>query len=396
MSNKIKVAHIGPHPEQHCGIARYYEFLSQALRANPEIDLSEFWVDEERSTQDERHLVSICQAIADHHYDIVHFQFADGTLRKNKSEGFIDFTEEHASLLSSSGKIVATLFELGPRLVSANRLPIDPAKATSEMKQRIRQSLMKQISLLLSVTSGVIIHTAEQRQQLVEDPVFDRIIQDRNILIEIMRQGGAYLPSDYFVQRSTFRKEMRSTYGISPDEIVLIHHGFVRPNKMRYDLLRILELRPNLVLLLAGGPRQQSHASFRDQLLKRAKEKSLRVICTDWVPKEDMPKVFAAADIALLPYDSGSDSNVLPTGLVYGLPTVTSDLFCFKTAKDRYGDCIAICNSQQDFEAKVLELVDDPSVRQRMSRATQRMRDLDSWNQIADKTVAFYHRILSR
>ena len=396
MLNKIRVAHIGPHPEQHCGISRYYEFLSQALREHPEVDLSEFWVEEARSTQDEKHLLSICQAVASHHCDITHFQFADGTFRKDKSEGFVDFTEDHASLLSMSGRVVVTLYELGPRLVSANRLPIDSAKATPEIKQRIRKSLTKQISLLLDVASGVIVHTEEQRQYLVEDLDFGRIVRDRKILIEIMRQGGAYLPSDFFAQRTALRSEMRSTYGISPDDIVLIHHGFVRPNKMRYDILPILELRPNLVLLLAGGPRQESHESFRDNLLIRAKEKSLRVICTDWVPKEDIPKVFAAADIAVLPYDSGSDSNVLQTGLVFGLPTVTSDLYCFKTAKDRYGDCIASCSSQQEFEEKVLELVDNPSIRDRMSKATQRMRDLDSWNAIADKTVEFYHKILSR
>jgi hypothetical protein len=223
MLNKIKVAHIGPHPEQHCGISRYYEFLSQALRDHPGVDLTEFWVEEVRSTQDERYFVSLCQKVASNYFDIVHFQFADGTFRKNNSEGFIEFTEEHAALLSSSGKVVVTLYELGPRLVSANRLPIDPAKATPELKQRIRQSLTKQISLLLNVTSGVIVHTEEQKQYLLETLDFGRIVQARKILVEIMRQGGAYLPSDYFVQRTALRTEMRNNYGISPDEIVLIH-----------------------------------------------------------------------------------------------------------------------------------------------------------------------------
>jgi hypothetical protein len=40
--------------------------------------------------------------------------------------------------------------------------------------------------------------------------------------------------------------------------------------------------------------------------------------------------------------------------------------------------------------------VDNPSIRDLMSKATQRMRDLDSWNAIADKTVAFYHKLLNR
>jgi glycosyltransferase involved in cell wall biosynthesis len=163
---------------------------------------------------------------------------------------------------------------------------------------------------------------------------------------------------------------------------------------MRYDILPILEQRPNLVLLLAGGPRQESHESFRTNLLNRAKEKNLRVICTGWIEKEDLPKIFAGSDIAVLPYDSGSDSNVLPTGLVFGLPTITSDLFCFKAAHDRYGDCIAICCSQPEFEATALDLIDNPAVRNRMSQATQRMRDLDSWNAIGDRTVEFYHKIL--
>jgi glycosyltransferase involved in cell wall biosynthesis len=396
LPNTIRVAHIGPHPEQHCGISRYYAFLSHALREHMEVDLREFHVEEARSTQDEKHLLSICRVVASQHYDIAHFHFADGTFRKDKSEGFVDFTEEHASLLSMSEEVVVTLYELGPRLVSANRLPLDPAKATPEIKRRIRQSLKKQIGLLLDVASGVIVHTEEQKQYLVEDPDFGKIVRYRKILIEIMRQGGAYLPSDFFAQRTALRREMRSTYGISPDEIVFIHHGFLRPNKMRYDILPVLELRPNVVLLLAGGPRQESHESFRDDLLIRAKEKNLRVICTGWVNKEDIPKAFAAADVAVLPYDTASDSNVLPTGLVFGLPTVTSDLFCFKTAKDRYGDCIAICRSQKAFEAKMLELVDNPSIRDRMSKATQRMRDLDSWNAIADKTVAFYHKLLNR
>ncbi|MBN1687645.1 MAG: glycosyltransferase family 4 protein, partial [Candidatus Omnitrophica bacterium] len=400
-TDEIKVSEIAPAFCQTCGISKYSDALHQALASTPNVRAAKFEVSEAESTRkDAVHLTEVLRDALRASPDVVHIHFADGLLRRDKSENFVAFTEKHAELLRSAPASVATIYELGPRMLSANRLPQNIlADTTSLERAQMWDRLRTEMKRLLNSVDGILVHSTDQLRYLKEDPEYDEIVKRRRILIQSMRHGIPTASEDYAdsQKREKIRRSMRQKYGISDDQVVMIQFGFIRSNKYGFDILALLQRNPRLVWFLAGGPRQPSHRAYQDQLIQRAQDLGVRdrVIVTGPVPDEQISDMYAAADMAIVPYETGSESYVLATGLAHQLPIAASALPFVYELRRRYGDAVYRASTDEEFERQVRYLSDHPDYRKQLGERAVIAHELDSWARIAERTSQFFRRVVA-
>ena len=124
------------------------------------------------------------------------------------------------------------------------------------------------------------------------------------------------------------RSQAREAIGFKPDDKVLLFFGFVRDYK-GLDLLidalpEIRKTHPNVKLMVVG----EFYVS-REEYDKKVRDAGCEDIVKfrdDYVPNEEVGVYFAAADCAVLPYRSASQSGIIQMAYALKLPVITTDV----------------------------------------------------------------------
>ena len=120
----------------------------------------------------------------------------------------------------------------------------------------------------------------------------------------------------------------RENMGLPPNAQVLLFFGLVRPYK---GLMRLLDVwdefavdEPKAHLLIAG----ECYGDWTPyQLAIESLNCQDRVLVDQrFIPDDEIGKVFGAADVVVLPYESASQSGVTAMSLHYGIPTIASNV----------------------------------------------------------------------
>jgi len=112
----------------------------------------------------------------------------------------------------------------------------------------------------------------------------------------------------------------RAELGARDDELVVLLFGQLRPDKGVRDLLLAAAEVPELRVVLAGEDKG-ALADVAD-LRADARLAGRLVVRERFVPAEEAGRLFAAADVAALPYKRASASGVLLLACGYGRPAV--------------------------------------------------------------------------
>lgn len=176
---------------------------------------------------------------------------------------------------------------------------------------------------------------------------------------------------------------------------VLVIFGFVNDRKNYEDIISILpELGEDVVLIIAGGAVTKSGELYLRQLRDMARELGVedRVIFTGYLKPEDVPEIFSAADIVLLPYRDVTQSGVLNIALAYKKAVITSDLPAFREIKDMY-DCIEIARDRSEFLSKIRMLLSCKARARKLERKTTRYWTENNWKNVARKHFSVYGEV---
>lgn len=182
-------------------------------------------------------------------------------------------------------------------------------------------------------------------------------------------------------------------------KLVVLLFGYAHRNK-GYDLVvrAMADMPENAVLVIAGGPRNPDQARYYEELKALAKKCGVegRVQFPGFVETKDVPALFSAADVGVLPYRWIQGSLALTDFMSYSVPTLTSDLVYFSAIQVEYG-CISNFRKDDlaDLKTKLKAILSDARLRKSLSQKSAEYVAKANWASFAEFQDSVYKKAAS-
>lgn len=123
--------------------------------------------------------------------------------------------------------------------------------------------------------------------------------------------------------------DARAKLSIADDAQVLLFFGFIRKYKGLDIILRampeLIKKYPKIVLVVAGES-YSGEDDFRALIKELAISDANLKLFTDYIPNDDVPLYFSAANVAVLPYRSATQSGIVQIAYNFDLPVIATDV----------------------------------------------------------------------
>lgn len=173
--------------------------------------------------------------------------------------------------------------------------------------------------------------------------------------------------------KENVRQAYRATLGVTPREVLLVHHGIMHPNKGNLRLVkafdRLQNRAPKMKLLLIGDGSEMKE--LREYVNRRGL--ASKVLLTGWLPgMQEIASALQASDIGVvmrigLPGDHFHVTSTLVHNLASGLPILSARLagiseVIVEGVQGYLFD--PIC--EDELEEKLIDLIENEAQRKRM------------------------------
>jgi len=181
---------------------------------------------------------------------------------------------------------------------------------------RVGSRFMQQVGF--RNVSHFMVHANAEKKNLPKDIAHDRICIGFHPIYD------RYLESSRSVKEGQENLQLTAWLNKNANLPVLLFFGFVKPYKGLELLLEALTMFVESRLIVAGQV-SPSCEYLRDQANKLGL--SNRVFWLDrYIPENEVPEIFALADVIALPYRSGTQSGVASLALAFNVPVVATDV----------------------------------------------------------------------
>lgn len=267
------------------------------------------------------------------------------------------------------------------------RLPTErrPLQRLVKRALMLNKPWVQSVEIAPFVTALTIVHTKAARNAMIErgaKPGF----------IEVVPTGiPPALPAPHS------GREFRRTYGVTDKKVISLF-GFIAPNKGYELTLGVLQKLPDdVVLVIAGGPRNDSMRPYADSLSREIEARGIakRVVVTGYLSDGDAAEVMAASHLVVTPHTQATGSYSVALPLAHGKAIVASNQDCFKEIVERR-PCLALFASgdESEFLNTVSALLTDDKRRAELGRQASLYAEATSWVKVAERTVNIYRRAL--
>lgn len=213
-----------------------------------------------------------------------------------------------------------------------------------------------------------------------------------------------YDPCDFKVYHPSDRLEARRAFGYSDNQIVLVHHGILHPNKGNDRILHAIaatkdELPALRYLLVGDGPEMGRLKSIVQDL-----GLADRVRFTGWLPRhEDVNQALNAGDIGLVMRIGMEEDHFHATGalvhnLACGLPVLCARLGgTSEIVRDGVEGLLFDPNDAEELKRQLHRLYADSKLRQHCAHAAlARAQELFSIERVTRQTTEPLMALLDR
>lgn len=246
--------------------------------------------------------------------------------------------------------------------------------------------------------------------------------------LRVITKLTGLVSSRVVVHEEKFGSVLRADYGIDSQRICVIPHGVEQRTDLvsREQARRKLNVREKRVLLffgylsgykglhalveayghldekdrylliVAGGehPRYQDDPVYKRSiadLKEKAQTISRDIRFTGFVPEEEIPLYFAAADLVVLPYTQViASSGPLSLAIAYEKPVLVSS----EMSRTLGRDLLSAEPRPPDLAQAVMRFFADETLRGELARTMAELRQERSWRRVGEKTVALYVSVL--
>jgi glycosyltransferase involved in cell wall biosynthesis len=296
--------------------------------------------------------------------DVVHVQFEAG-LFGNLGMSGVGAPAFFIALKLSKLPAVVTLHEVHAE--HPHRGPV------SDRLLRLRDGVIEQLALRAADAS--IVHTSRAKE----------ILNSRHS--KRWRIERILHPTDADVDPIS-TDEAKAELGV--EEPVALTFGFVEEKKRYEDVVRALSTLPELTYLIAGELREREGEAVLERVQELAEQFGVadQIRYLGYVNDRNVPVVFSATDVVVLPYERVSQSGVVNDALAYRRPVVASDLPAFRELKREFG-CIRLYDGKC-LNSILADLLRNPEQRSRLKQAASEYCNEMNWSAFRDSTVSLY------
>jgi glycosyltransferase involved in cell wall biosynthesis len=185
------------------------------------------------------------------------------------------------------------------------------------------------------------------------------------------------------------REEAEMKLGLAPGKKNLLFFGLIRTYKGLDILLEAFgKLSDEYQLIIAGEP----YGSFDkyQEIIDRLPGKERIFMDLKYIKDSEVKDYFSAADLAVLPYRSATQSGISSVSYHFEVPMVVTDVGGLKeTIGDRGTGLVASEGTPEAIRDEILKYFDDPSVKEGCIAAIRKEKERLSWNTFARKLENF-------
>ncbi len=238
---------------------------------------------------------------------------------------------------------------------------------------------------LYAMVNAIICHSDSIRSRLTTEFAIPRE------KISVIPHGPFFydLPSDSGPQ-------VENIVAIPRDQLLVLWQGIIFPYKGIDLLLEAWQQveagcgNASLAIVGTGAPEllKQIQTLVNDLRLRRVH------LAFRFVSTEELVALYRAAGIVVYPYRAITTSGALATGLALGKTIVATDLPVFRELLHNRENGLLVAQEPAALAAAILELANDPALRDRLAHAVRAMDYGDSsWSAIARDTIAVYRQV---
>ena len=372
----------GSYPPQPCGIGDYTERLvSELIRSGVDTEVITS-ASPDRAPQEgiryqldnwsSRVWLRTVDEMKNRKYDIVHFQYP---------ARFYGYRPSLASL----------------SLVLRMRLPSVPIVVTLH-EFRITHILRKLTVAAIAAPASAILVTADSERVALE-----RWMPWLRKKIHVVNMATTIPVIPLSPERRT---ELRSRYGVTPEEKLVVYFGLLHPNKGIEKLMRTFQLlharnpSTKLIMLSLFEPVSNPyHASLRTGVASLGIGDA--VIWAGFLPPADVSEHLGSADVGLFPFEDGVTLRRLSfmTAMSHGLPVITTvghagseDLGLRQRENVLLVDAAA---SPDQMAAALEELLSSEEMMDRLSSGARMWSSGFQWDSVVTTTKDIYKMIVA-
>ncbi len=196
---------------------------------------------------------------------------------------------------------------------------------------------------------------------------------------------------------SADRETLRRRLGLAPDRQVALFFGQIRDEKNLGGFIRAMALtRADYHLLVAGAVSARHRGTDHYQQIARQVGVADRITFLDrFIPDEEVPDLFTAADWVTLPYSNAftSQSGVLNVAAHYERPVLVSSSPVLHETVQRCNIGVACAGDSVPALAEGIERITQ-QVRRKHVFTFEEYRKAYSWEENARRTLAVYRQLL--
>lgn len=190
----------------------------------------------------------------------------------------------------------------------------------------------------------------------------------------------------------------RDRFHISDEKKVMLYFGYMWEYKGVDDLLHSLvfikQQMKDVLLVMAGQPIKNWERY--DKIIKENDLDEHVMTFLGYIPDSDIEYYFSCADIVVLPYKLhpfDTHGGVGALAIFFKKPVVVTDVGGLpEYVKDERA--IAKPNNPQDISAKLINVLKDKNLLQKLSKDSEQLSTELNWEFLAEKTCAIYEKML--
>ena len=189
------------------------------------------------------------------------------------------------------------------------------------------------------------------------------------------------------------REEAARGLGIDPSLKTLLFFGLIRDYKGLDILLEAFRDLPGDYQLVIAGEPYGSFDKYRT-IIGSLPGKDRVHVFPDYIRDSEVKRFFSAADVAVLPYRSATQSGISSIAYHFEVPMIVTDVGGLKgTIGDRGTGLVAPAAEPEAVRREILRFFDAPDIRSACIEAIRRERERLSWDRFCADLTRFAEQL---